>query len=242
MLTERNYIMLPSASSTNTLLKEKILSSGAAVYDVLCAERQTAGRGRLGRTFFSPRGGIYFSAAYPIGGNEKNIPFFTLLAGIAVSRAIFELTNEETQIKWPNDIYLHNKKLCGILTELVAQNGRTHIICGVGINAGVTKEEIPPELADKMTSFAAQGLAVPNKEALIKRCVENLDALVYEQKLLNETSPAVTAELDEKSFLRGKTVIYNGQKGTAGSINTDGSINIRFAKKTERIFTGEILF
>lgn len=231
----------PVVGSTNTQLKEKIKSSPGAVFDVIAADTQTGGRGRLGRSFYSPAGGVYFSAAYPIAGNEKNVPFFTLLSGLAVSRALEELTGAKTLVKWPNDVYLNGKKLCGILTERIDRGGRTHLICGVGVNAEIKKEDIPAELAGKMTSLRAEGLPVPDKTALIKRCVENLDALVYEKDLLNETSPDIVSELNEKSFLFGKPVFYQGRNGVCGRINEDGSINILFGEEEKRIFSGELL-
>ncbi len=237
----RNYVTLPVVGSTNAELKEKIKASSGAVSDVIAADCQTGGRGRLGRSFYSPAGGVYFSAAYPLNGEEKNIPFFTLLAGLAVSRALEELTGAKTLVKWPNDVYLHGKKLCGILTERIDRGGVTHLICGVGVNTQLSKEEIPEELAGKMTSLSAEGLPVPDKNVLIKRCMELLDDLVYEKDLLNETSPDIVSELNEKSYLAGKTVVYEERKGVCGKINADGSINILFGEEEKRIFTGELL-
>lgn len=236
----RNYVTLPVVGSTNTELKEKIKASSAAVFDVIAALRQTGGRGRLGRSFYSPDGGVYFSAAYPIGGNEKNVPFFTLLAGLAVSRALRELTGADTRIKWPNDLYLNGKKLCGILTERIDCGGVTHLVCGVGVNTAIAKSDIPEELSDKMTSLSAEGFPCPETGALIKRCVGLLDTFVYEEDLLNKTSSDKISELNQKSFLFGKTVVYEGQKGVCGEIREDGSIRIRFGEEEKNVFSGEI--
>ncbi len=238
MTFTRNYIYTPVSPSTNGELKEKIYSSGCPVFDVLSADSQTDGRGRLGRSFFSPSGGVYFSAAYPLSGTEKNIPFLTLLAGLAVSRAINELTKADVMIKWPNDIYLNGKKLCGILTELVTAKSGLHAVVGVGINVKTTV--FPEELKGKMTSLAAERLPVPDSDALIKRCVEILDGLVYENDLLNAEDPQIITELEEKSFLRGKKVICNERAGICGSMNPDGSINILFGDTTEKISSGEV--
>ena len=102
----RRLVSLNATESTNAVLKEMIKSSEEPVFAAVLADFQTKGRGRLGRDFYSPRGGLYFSVSYPLLGSEKNIPFLTLLAGLAVSEAISELTGTATEIKWPNDIYI----------------------------------------------------------------------------------------------------------------------------------------
>lgn len=232
---------MTESPSTNTMLKERIYKSSSPVFDVVSADKQTSGRGRLGRSFFSPSGGAYFSAAYPLSGKEKNIPFLTLLAGLAVSESIKELTGESTLIKWPNDIFLYGKKLCGILTELVTAECGLHAVVGAGINLGVSAEDIPAELKDKMTSFAASGLPCPDRETLIKRTVEILDRYVYEKDLLNAVSDEILSALNEKSFLSGKTAVYDGKAVVCGRINPDGSINVTSGGNTEKVFSGEIV-
>lgn len=241
MKNVRNYVNMTETTSTNALLKERIYKSSSPVFDVVTADKQTSGRGRLGRSFFSPSGGAYFSAAYPLSGKEKNIPFLTLLAGLAVSESIRELTGENTLIKWPNDIFLNGKKLCGILTELVTAQCGMHAVVGVGINLGVSAEEIPAELKDKMTSFAALGLPCPDRETLIKRAVEISDGYVYEKDLLNAVSDDILSALNESSFLFGKNAVYEGRNVVCGRINPDGSINVTSGGNTEKVFSGEIV-
>ena len=87
-LMKREFIYKPVSVSTNTELKAMIRASAAPVTAVLQAGEQTGGRGRQNKSFFSPPGGVYFSAAYPLTGAETDVPFFTLLAGLAVCRAM----------------------------------------------------------------------------------------------------------------------------------------------------------
>lgn len=235
----RDYTGFASTGSTNTALKERVYSSSLPVYDVFFSDAQTGGRGRLGRSFYSPPGGAYFSAAYPLEGTPKNIPFFTLLAGAALMRSIKELTGVETLIKWPNDIYFNGRKLAGILTELVSANGRQTVVFGAGVNISVT--DFPTELGNKMTSFAAEGLPCPRRETLIRRTVEALDDLVYKKDLLNRTADDIISGLNKSSFLLGKTVVHNGKIGVCGTINPDGSINIAADNKSEKVFFSEII-
>ena len=115
----RHFIHLTSTASTNTDLKSRIAAAKGPVYDVISADRQTGGRGRLGRTFFSPPGGLYVSVALPLTGEETDLPCLTLLAGLCVCTALEDLCDVAPRIKWPNDLYLNGKKLCGILCELV---------------------------------------------------------------------------------------------------------------------------
>lgn len=171
------------SASTNADMKNIIYSSSEPLFMCLSAKKQSSGRGRLGRSFFSPSGGLYFSVSYPLNGDETDIPCLTLLSGIAVHKALKELYNCETVIKWPNDIYLNGKKLCGILCELVVSHGKMTAVAGIGINISLSKEEIPVELRDIMTSLAIENVSA-EKEALMKQIVKNLDEYVYNQKQL----------------------------------------------------------
>lgn len=237
----RNYIHKAQSVSTNTELKELIKESHEPLYTVIFADSQTGGRGRQGRTFFSPTGGAYFSAAYPLSGSEKNIPFFTLLTGLAVRAVLQELCGVQTQIKWPNDIYLKGKKLCGILCELVSRGKDLCAVAGVGINLTMEAEEIPPELREKITALSLENAEIPQVEDIVKAVIEKLDGYVYRRDCLNTLPKNLIDELNSCSFLRGKTVYYNGKKALCGEINPDGSIMLRFEDREERIFFGEIV-
>ena len=177
------------SASTNADIKKQIYSSSESVFLCLSAKKQTSGRGRLGRSFFSPSGGLYFSVSYPLMGDEKNISCLTLLAGLAVHDALKSLYGCDTVIKWPNDIYLNGRKLCGILCELVSSNGKLTAVAGIGVNISLEKEDIPEELKNIMTSLSIEGFQA-EKEALMKRIVENLDKYVYTEKQLYNINTA----------------------------------------------------
>ena len=136
-------------TSTNTLLKAQA-EQGAPEGTVLIAESQTAGKGRLGRHFTSPPGtGIYFSLLLrPHCTAEKSL-FITTTAAVAVCEAIEQVTGLNPQIKWVNDIYLNEKKVCGILTEASVDfenGGLNWAVLGIGINIAVPKEGFPEEI------------------------------------------------------------------------------------------------
>ena len=118
---------------------------GAAEGTVVCAESQTRGRGRLGRTWASPKGkGITFSILLRPKLPPLAVAKLTLLCGVAVSDAIKKITGLEVNIKWPNDILIENKKLAGILTELNAEMDRVKfVIVGIGLNVNTSGSQLP---------------------------------------------------------------------------------------------------
>ncbi len=142
-------MVLGTTDSTNTQAK-KLAADGAKHGTLILAEEQTAGRGRYGKSFFSPHGaGLYMSVILkPVLGMAES-QMITIAAAVAVCRAIEKLTDKKPQIKWVNDVYLDCKKVCGILTEAVTdfESGVIEsIIVGVGVDCSIKEESLPPEL------------------------------------------------------------------------------------------------
>ena len=241
---ERPFTLLPVCASTNTELKQKIIASPEPVWDVLCAETQTGGRGRRGRSFYSPAGGVYFSAAYPLTGEETNVPFITLLAGLAVAQTLEKLCGAPFMLKWPNDVYLCGKKVCGILTELAAGGARKTAVVGVGINAALPAEKIPPELKDKMTSLAARGLPVPARETVIRETVSALDRTVYTERALCGGADAYLPALERRSYLTGRMVVAVREnaalRGTVLRIAPSGGLVLLTEEGERTVTAGEV--
>ena len=241
---ERQLIFLNETDSTNNELKALIRKSDEPLFTVVSAEKQSGGRGRLGRSFFSPEGGLYFSLSLPLTGSEKNIPFITLLAGLSVYKAIKELTGISTAVKWPNDIYLNDKKLCGILSELVSGKRLTAVV-GIGINLNVKKTDIPHELSDIMTSFNAEGFTSPDKTELIKKIIQYLDELIYEKEELFSVHDDTVDAVRSISCSIGRNVKYILGDTVCEGVITDilktGAAEITLPDNTvKEIFCGEI--
>lgn len=142
--------VLPVAESTNVLLKERA-GAGAKEGHVILANTQTGGRGRLGRSFYSPADtGIYMSLLLrPQGYCPDQAVRLTTMAAVAACEAIEEVSGKNAQIKWVNDVYMDYKKVSGILTEAafsLEDNGLDYIVVGIGINAYPPKEGFPPEV------------------------------------------------------------------------------------------------
>ena len=161
--------------STNTRLKA--MAAQAADGTIITAGRQTEGRGRLGRSFASPDGGIYLSILLAPGGDLRRCMTLTPNAAIAVRRALNDCCGVNADIKWPNDLQLGGKKLCGILTESVSAGGETKIIIGIGINLNTSPAAFPPELRGTACSILSETGNFTPPEKLLRALTAELDSM-----------------------------------------------------------------
>ena len=224
--------------STNAEAK-RILLSNEMRPTLVVADHQTAGRGRMGRSFYSPaQTGAYFSVAYVADGSPESVVTLTGATAVAVMRAIRRLSGIQTQIKWVNDLYLGEKKICGILAESIFgawNDGRQRIVIGIGIN--LHTQDFPVELLGKAGSLDAPTLM---REELI--------AAVWQELLPMLASPEDRewiADYRAYSAVLGKRIrwVENGQShhGFAESIDDRGALLVRDEQgRRERLFTGEI--
>lgn len=152
---------------------------GAPDGAVYLAEEQGTGKGRLGRGWYSPPGeGLWFSVVLRPGISPAAVPQVTLLAAVAVARAIKNETGLVAGVKWPNDLLagIKKRKLCGILTEMHADMDRVHYaVLGIGLNANLDPATIPVELQDIATSVAAEAGARVNRVSLLRCILRELD-------------------------------------------------------------------
>ncbi len=147
---DTQILRFESLPSTN-LEAARLANEGAAEGLCLVASEQTAGRGRLQRQWVSPKGaGLYFSIILRPQFEQNTWPLLTLMAGLAVSDALLEACALETDIKWPNDILVNEKKVCGILAESIETPLGRAVVIGVGIN--LTRQSFPGELNLEATS------------------------------------------------------------------------------------------
>lgn len=147
------HIYYDEIDSTNNEIKRQI-KNNIAEGTVISAGCQTAGRGRSGHDWVSPKGVSVATSMvlYPNSVKMEHVPRLTLLAAVAVAKAIESLYDLKTEIKWPNDILVHKKKICGILTEMEAEKGAVkYVVVGIGVN--VHNREFEKELSDKATSL-----------------------------------------------------------------------------------------
>lgn len=211
-------IVLDSVDSTNQYAKKEDLSKGPVL---VVADRQTAGRGRLGRTFASPSGtGVYFSLAFRPKFDLAKSLFITMAAAIATSRAIEEVTQESPKIKWVNDLFLQGKKICGILTEAQTnfESGEIEgIIIGIGINC------FPGSFPEEISAIAGSVSQEPgsfSRGYLAGRVADHLLSLV---ETFQDRS--FLAEYRRRCFILGKPItvraIATGDETPAKALDID---------------------
>lgn len=172
-------------SSTNKIAKAKA-AEGVKEGAVFIAEKQTAGRGRLGKTWESPSGtGIWMSLVLRPNILPQDTPNLTLVAGLAICKAIRNITELPAYIKWPNDIIINGKKVCGILTEMSAEMERVnYVIVGIGIN--VNTVTFPKEIEKQATSLKLEATIGYNRKDIISELLTLFEK--YYQIYLNGLS------------------------------------------------------
>lgn len=216
-----------SVASTNELAAG--LADKTDMLVLVLAEGQTDGRGRNGKSFYSPDGtGLYFSLLTHPNSDFYSMNTVTCAAAVAVVRAIEKLTDLNPKIKWVNDIYIDGKKVCGILCRAIGGNGRVeHLVTGVGIN--ISTEIFPDEIRD---TAGALNCAV-DKNILAAEIANNLI------KIMDYMD-----EYREKSCVLGKEIIYyiNGvpHSGRAIEIDENGGLIVFDGKEKTTLTGGEI--
>lgn len=221
--------------STNTEAKRRALD-GADTPLLIIAEKQSAGRGRMGRSFYSPRGtGLYMSLLLDMAGGFADTVGITSAAAVATVRAIRKVCNVETGIKWVNDIYLKNKKIAGILAESFSDGDRFFLVIGIGVN--MYTDEFPEELRDIAGAIMSKKGSRSELAAVI---CEELIALI--RGLPNKD---FMREYRESSIVLDKKVTFtqNGKVffGTAERISDDGALTVVLEDQSTHVLkSGEI--
>ena len=237
-----------TVTSTNDLLKEKMAAPGPHEEPLVCiANRQTGGRGRLGRKFESPAGtGLYISFGLKPTFDIDKALFVTMASAVATCRAIEKICPIKAEIKWVNDIFVNEKKVCGILTEGVTnfENGKIDsLVIGIGINC--FPGSFPPEIADKAGTLA-QDPSEFRRSMLAAEVINEVLALID----VIETREFFK-EYRKRCFILGRPIRihpnYNdiGIPAAALDIADDGGLIVEYTDgidkgKRETLHTGEI--
>ncbi len=232
--------LLDTVDSTNKLLKERGLN-GAPVFSAVISSQQSEGRGRLGRSFISPCGGIYMSMLVRPGGNACDALSLTTATAVAVCEALDSLGVKGHGIKWVNDIYIDGKKICGILTEGVvsAENGSLDFaVVGIGINIYMPENGF----ADEIKDIAASIFDEPEKGIMDKFAAECLKAFY---KYITGEKNAHIGDYIRRNTVVGKSVVITAADGVHDAfvvgIDNDCALLVRYPDGTEeRLTSGEI--
>ena len=197
-------VVLKETESTNDVAKE-LLKNGCRDFATVVAERQTQGKGRSGKSFYSPdETGAYVSVALHASDDKK--PYVTIIAALATARTVEEFSGSPAFIKWVNDVYLFDKKVAGILAERVISESVTGEVIGIGTNLQDPDDGFPDDIKDVAGSL---NLLVDKRAEYIGALVKNL-----RDEYENFDKKSALKTFREKSYLTGKDVNVRDLFGT----------------------------
>lgn len=232
-----------SVTSTNTVLKE-LAEQGGREGMVIIAHRQTMGKGRLGRSFYSPKGGgLYMSVLLRPAFSAEEALSITTAAAVAVARAIDEVTGERAMIKWVNDVYFHGRKVCGILTEASVDfenSGLHYAVLGMGVNITEPEGGFPGEVA-QVAGALFPGQAPPGARTRLAAAILN-HFFTYYNAMPERT---FMEEYRSRSLLTGVEITFMEgdvqREGTVLGVDEQARLIVQLPDGSEKRFgAGEV--
>lgn len=232
--------------STNTYLLERP-APATGRYRFVIADHQTAGRGRSGNPWVSPRGaGLYLSMAYTFARIPKHMPSVTIAVGVGIARYLRSLGVTGVGLKWPNDIVALDGKLGGILTETQTRGRKEFtVVTGIGLNIALSaalRRGIAASWAEEVTDLRQLLDVVPARPQLAAGVMRTLIETIgrFEQRGLH----AFQRDWQSFDWLAGKSVeVYSGGgrlQGVVAGIDADGALLLRCGERTERVLSGSV--
>lgn len=234
-----------SIDSTNNMGK-KLAAEGAREGTVIIAEEQTIGRGRLGRQWVSPKGtGIWMSIVLRPDIGPTEAPKITQITAAAVTLAIRKLTECEAGIKWPNDIIIQKKKVCGVLTEMSAElNSVNYIIVGMGINVNIDQNDFPTDIRNIATSIKSCTGKKVSRKMLVKEILKEFEKLYIDFIQTKNIKKSVAICKKYSVTLGNKVRIIDKTKeliAEAVDLTQDGELIIKNQTgEIQKVLSGEV--
>ncbi|OUN22992.1 biotin--[acetyl-CoA-carboxylase] ligase [Flavonifractor sp. An82] len=239
-----NLVCLDTVDSTNNEVKRRAVDTVPQGLVVVSAQ-QTGGRGRRGRSFVSPPGGLYLSALLKPDCPLEQVSALTAWSAVAVCDAVEQVCSIRPSIKWPNDVILEGRKLCGILTELELE-GETaalrYVVAGIGVNLSQSAEDFGPEVAPVAISLAQALGKAPRRAAMASALLDALDRLdrdfpeQWDRWLERYRADCITVGRQIK-VLRGSTE----RTGTAVGVDETFALVVEWEDGTrEALSSGEV--
>lgn len=241
----KKILVLEQVDSTNTRVKQEFSAEEEGF--VLVSHSQTGGRGRMGRAFVSDAGkGIYMTILLKPCLALQRVNFLTLAAAVAVCRAAEDCCGFSPGIKWVNDLYMEEKKLCGILTEasIEGESGAvSYAVVGIGVNVDFCGASLPEDVQRIAGDFASFAKTMPLRNQLCASILSHFEVLY--QALLAGNDSAVLHPYRERLFFLGKpiTVLEFGRAYEAVALSVNDSGNLLVRRKDggiETLVSGEI--
>ncbi len=237
----------PELDSTN-LRAEALARAGAAEGTLVVADAQTAGRGRLGRAWFSPPGrNLYLSLVLRPAIRADAAHFYVFVGALAVIDTAAALlgSRERLEIKWPNDVLLDGRKLSGVNLPAILDGERVSaLVLGIGVNVNLAREDLPPELGTIATSLRIASGRWLDRTAVAEDLLARLERWI---ETLRDAGPAPILDTYAKWLrMRGSRVRIAGPgiarevEGIAEGIGEDGALLVRTGGGLERILAGDV--
>ncbi|MBA3787072.1 MAG: biotin--[acetyl-CoA-carboxylase] ligase [Actinobacteria bacterium] len=221
----------PECDSTQALLGPDDPEGAIATTD-----HQTAGRGRLGRSWVEAPGTSVMVSVVLRPPPERRAPELSLVAAVAVALAVEDATELAAQIKWPNDVMLARRKVAGILAEM----RDAVVILGIGLNVNQTREELPSDAKVAAASLRTIDGRERDREEVLTLLLERLDACYGAWR--DGGLDAIYDDLGSRDFLRGRRVTVDGVGGVASRIERDGRLRVDGEAGPLLVESGEVLF
>ncbi|RNC28620.1 MAG: Bifunctional ligase/repressor BirA [Candidatus Dichloromethanomonas elyunquensis] len=242
----REIVRLDSVDSTNSECKRRSSEKEGLL---VLSEEQTAGRGRFGRTWASPKGkGIWMSLLLKPDLPLPNIPQLTLVGAAAVYRGLekeADYFSGQIKIKWPNDIWISNKKIGGILTEMQTGAGSVQsVILGIGLNINLAKEDFPPELRTAATSLFLEKGELFEREIIIANILNEFERFYLEFLVQRKLGEALTVCRENSAVIGKKVKVSDQEMGIEARVidlGPQGELLVKMNNgKLASIISGEI--
>jgi biotin-[acetyl-CoA-carboxylase] ligase BirA-like protein len=226
---------------------KKLVKMGAEEGTVTAAQTQTAGRGRLGREWISPKGGIWFSIILRPDQKAREAAKLVFVASLAVAEVLHEKYGLRTETKWPNDVLVNGKKICGIMAEMSTKGEKVnYVILGVGVNANFCPDDVfPKSIKIKATSIEYELGKKIRLESFLKALLEKME-MIYDQYL--EAGFVFLLEEWKKyaGFLGHRVVVRDRKErldGLALDVDIEGALVLKLEQGiTRRIHVGDVVF
>ena len=241
----KELYVFKEVASTNTVAKFLSMHN-VANGTVVISEKQTQAKGRSGKSWESPLGGVWLSIILKPDVDQSKFPMITLATGVAVAKTLEKVGVENPEIKWPNDIMINGKKVCGILTEAIAKfNTVENVIIGVGIDANLEVSQFPEELQSGTTTLKEELKREGNENLLIKIFLEEFEKI---SELFNhEGYETILKEWRKRSYSIGKIVevrepFNTYYDGYVVGINKEGALIVEKIDGTlKKVISGECI-
>jgi BirA family biotin operon repressor/biotin-[acetyl-CoA-carboxylase] ligase len=236
--------LFETVDSTNTKAYEFALQ-GAREGEVVVAESQKKGRGRLGREWFSPPfSNLYLSVILRPKIPPHQASLITLMAAVATAEALRKFSGLDPRIKWPNDVLLNDRKVAGLLNEIHSEADRIHfVILGIGINLNMDASMVSKEIRSRATSLKIETGQTISRKAFLKTLLEELET--WYEVFLEEGGTIILKAWRDRARIQGKQVNVTSfgetLRGVAIDVDSDGALILETETgERKRVVAGDV--